>query len=485
MPGSVEAPVSKPLCKIKSVKILGKKCSRKRSNKSNMSLLTAVETAIKSCKEERVRVNGRIHFYRELLQSLAAPDEPETTNDAPTDTATSNPVEMEEMKLLEQALQKALYVRTGTRLSSQVPEGNKPTQLRKDLGAIPKQATSKASSAFKGNQTASRSTLKSAGSDKKVPKKPGTSLKSSATCGPGKCKSTVGKYVNTTDLRSTHRQASKSVQHTASVSTSARSSSPHGEDLTRVAAAASPHAGDTADDTLPQPRRLRSEQRAQWISLRLKQNRMWDKAMAAQRKPAPGRSRFMERVRATDWPRGSPEQIGSLVGRLNRRADELAQQCQTMDLLDQQTPELGAEPGMKENRCSCLTPERLQITAVELQRVAERAKQEWEAWDRWRPEGGCLYAAGPAEDEAIARHLPVTVTYTSEAELRQLEAIRMRLALLRQEIYLQQALLDALSPQLASIVPSCPDRSVLRDVYSLLGEGGQRFPAIILESEPE
>ncbi|XP_061703287.1 tubulin epsilon and delta complex protein 2 [Syngnathoides biaculeatus] len=442
-----------------------------------MSLLTAVETAIKSCKEEQAKVNGRIHYYRELLQSLAAHDEPETTNDAPTDTATSNPAEEQEMKLLEQALQKALYVRTGARLSSsQVPEGNKPSQLRKDLAAVPKRASSKASSAFRGNQTAGRSTLESAGSDKRVPRRPEESLKSSASCAPGKRKTT-------TDLRSAHHRAAKSVQPKVqknTVSTSATSSAPSGEDLTGVS--------DTADDGLPQPRRQQSEQTAEWLSLKLKQNRMWDKAMAAQRKPAPGRSRFMERMRATfptDWPRGSPEQIGSLVGRLTHRADELVRQRQTMDLLDQHAPELAAEPGMKEDRCSCSTPETLQMRAAALQRIAERTKQDWEAWDRWRPEGGCLHAAGPAEDEAITRRLPVTITYTSEAELRQLETTRMRIALLRQEIELQQALQDALSPQLASIVSSCPDRSVLRDVYSLLAEGGQRFPAIILDSEPE
>lgn len=50
-----------------------------------------------------------------------------------------------------------------------------------------------------------------------------------------------------------------------------------------------------------------------------------------------------------------------------------------------------------------------------------------------------------------------------------------------------QALSNILSPQLSSIVPGhgCPDISVLRDVYSLLGEGGQRFPAIVLDSEAQ
>lgn len=51
--------------------------------------------------------------------------------------------------------------------------------------------------------------------------------------------------------------------------------------------------------------------------------------------------------------------------------------------------------------------------------------------------------------------------------------------------FVLQALSNILSPQLSSIVAGrgCPDISVLRDVYSLLGEGGQRYPAIVLDSE--
>lgn len=50
-----------------------------------------------------------------------------------------------------------------------------------------------------------------------------------------------------------------------------------------------------------------------------------------------------------------------------------------------------------------------------------------------------------------------------------------------------QAILDTLSPQLSSMIPGpgCPNLSVLRDVYSLLGEGGERSPAIVLDSEPD
>ncbi|XP_051904909.1 uncharacterized protein LOC127589686 isoform X2 [Hippocampus zosterae] len=449
-----------------------------------MSLLSSVETAIKSCKDEQARVNGRIQLYKELLQSLTAPEEPEPTTDGLIDTAPSSSVETQEMKLLEEALEKALHVRAGTKLSRKDPKGNEPTNFQKELATLPKAMTIKASYAFKGNQTASKVTLKSANSDKKAPKKPVTSSRSSTACGPGKHKSAVYKNVLKTHSKTMH-QAVKSVHQTPPVSITDESITPSGE--LKVSAATASHVkGGTGDHSLPQPRSAENDQKERWICLRLKQNRMWDKVLAAQRKPAPGRSRFMERMRAMfpkDWPPGSPEQIGHLVSRLTHRVDDLAQRCQTMDLLDQQTPEQGAEPGIKEN--VCLTPERLQITAMELRNVAEQAKHEWEAWDRWRPEGVCLYAAGPAEGEAIERRLPVTITYGSESELRQLEATRMRVALLQQEMYLQQALLDALSPQLASIVPSCTNYGVLRDLYSLLGEGGQRFPVIVLDPEPE
>lgn len=48
-----------------------------------------------------------------------------------------------------------------------------------------------------------------------------------------------------------------------------------------------------------------------------------------------------------------------------------------------------------------------------------------------------------------------------------------------------QALSDLLTPQLSSIVCGCPRGSVLRDVYSLLGEGGLRFPAIVVDTDPD
>ena len=50
-----------------------------------------------------------------------------------------------------------------------------------------------------------------------------------------------------------------------------------------------------------------------------------------------------------------------------------------------------------------------------------------------------------------------------------------------------QALSDSLSPLLCSLLggPGPADPSVLRDLYSLLAEGGERFPALVLDAEPD
>lgn len=201
----------------------------------------------------------------------------------------------------------------------------------------------------------------------------------------------------------------------------------------------------------------------------------------------------MERMRATfpkDWPCGSPDKTRALVDRLTRQGRDLTQHYQMKELLAKQTPEAATQLVGKENKHdSCLTLERLQMTAAVLHDFADRVTKEWEAWDRWRPEGGCLCPTGANGvcGDGLITPLPLTITYTTEAELRELEKLRMRVALLQQEIYLEQALLDTLSPQLSSIVPGpgCPSVGVLRDMYSLLGEGGERFPAIVLDTEPD
>ncbi|XP_038556735.1 tubulin epsilon and delta complex protein 2 [Micropterus salmoides] len=443
-----------------------------------MSLLSVVERAIETSKAEQAEINASIQLYRDILQTLTPQpktvfEESECADDPAADTDTS-PGEKEDIELLERALEKALRIRTGTGVSKKDHDRNKKSAPQKEPATtVVEFKEGMQASASKANQTTKRSTSKSAGIDKKEHKKPGASV--SSMLGP---KSAAG-Y---------HSEQSKTIINRNISGKAAAFSTPSLNNTVPVS-----HSEVSGVHSVPRKNGVASDQTAKWKSLRSKQNRLWEKVVALQRKPVPGRSHFMERMRATfpkDWPCGSPDKTRALVDRLTRQGRDLTQHYQMKELLAKQTPEAATQLVGKENKHdSCLTLERLQMTAAVLHDFADRVTKEWEAWDRWRPEGGCLCPTGANGvcGDGLITPLPLTITYTTEAELRELEKLRMRVALLQQEIYLEQALLDTLSPQLSSIVPGpgCPSVGVLRDMYSLLGEGGERFPAIVLDTEPD
>ncbi|XP_030592250.1 uncharacterized protein tedc2 isoform X2 [Archocentrus centrarchus] len=503
-----------------------------------MSLLCAVEQVVKSCKVEQAKLNDRIQVYRDLLKSLTpqpkvSSEETELADDASTDIS---PCEKEDIGLLERALEKALRVRTGSEHSK---KGSKLPGPQKEMGilGVSSMDVTHLSAAHRGSQRTTRSSSKSASLDRKGYRKPALSVCSSlgsrplASSNPGQTKTTDNRNTlqkhPASSAGAVHQQASRKLQQVVPPSVSpdhitsllsknktVRSNVASGDDLRKAAPVAAPssnntvpcsHTNEPGASRLPQQKGLPSEQTAKWKSLRSKQNRLWDKVIALQRNPGPGRSHFMERMRATvfflfveesgkkkqfprNWPFGSPYETRALVDRLIHRGQELTLLCR--ELLAKQMTETTTELVSTEDKYdSCMSLESLQLTAAELQNFADQVKQEWKAWDQWKPEGGCFCptgANGVVQRDGITSPLPLTIMYTTEAELQELERLRMRVALLQQEVDLEQALLDTLSPQLSSIVPGpgCPNPSVLRDVYSLLGEGGERFPAIVLDSEP-
>ncbi|XP_040012496.1 hyphally regulated cell wall protein 3 [Xiphias gladius] len=455
-----------------------------------MSLLSMVEEAIKSRKDEQAKINESIQFYREILKTLTpkpktSSEESDCADAAATDTKTS-PGETEDIDLLERALEKALWVRTGTETSKNKPDRNKESGSRKEPGtsAVTSKDVTQSSAPSKASQTTIKSTSKS---------KPGSSVSStlgsrpSASNNPRQSKSTNYRNIVQKDpvssARVVHHHTARKLQQAGSASGSldhistlhsknktVKSSVLSDDDLGKAAAISTPssndavplsHTDEPGAHSLLQHDGVPSEQAAKWKSLRSKQNRLWDEVIALQRKPVPGRSHFIERMRATfpkDWPCGSPDQARAMVDSLTHPGHDLNQHCQTKEVLANPTPEAATV-------------------------------RECEAWDRWRPEGGCLCPTGAnsVEQDRMIEPLPLTITYTTEAELQELEKLRIRVALLQQEINLEQALLDTLSPQLSSIAPgpACPNPSMLRDMYSLLGEGGERFPAIVWDSESD
>ncbi|XP_054891740.1 uncharacterized protein LOC129363581 [Poeciliopsis prolifica] len=474
-----------------------------------MSLLSAVEEAIKTYKAEQVKLNRSIQFHREILHSLipqqeAGSEEEELVDNAAAD-AESSPGEKEDIELLEQALEKAFRVRTGSEVSKQ-DSSKRKLSTTKETDCMPA-----LSAVTKNNQPIIKSNKKSGSLHRKGHKKPSVSHSSrpSASQKPAQSKNRTQHHPSSAAHAGHHQQTvlagfESPDQITASLSKNktVRSNMPRDDGLSKSASVPRPSSDDmsfsgtdgSGVSSLHQHNGTLSEQIAKWKSLRSKQNRLWDKVIALQKNPEPGRSRFIQRMRTTfpsDWPSGSPDETRFQLHRLTDQAFNLAHLCQTEKILVNEVPEMDTElpSGEQTKSHSGLTPAGLQLAAAELHVLADKVKQEWKAWDRWRPEGGCLCpseAAGLFADGASSP-LPLTITYSTQRELQQLEELRMRVALLQQETYFEQVLLDSLSPQFSSIGPGpgCPDPSTLRDMYSLLGEGGERFAAIVQDPEHE
>ncbi|CAJ1075055.1 LOW QUALITY PROTEIN: uncharacterized protein LOC117832809 [Xyrichtys novacula] len=463
--------------------------AERQPEESSTLLLSAVKQAIKSCKAEQAKINNTIQLYRGLLQTLTP--QPKTKDadcaeHAAADTDASSG-EREDIELLERALEKALRVRTGTLPSKKDPDRIQvPTHLREPATSVVTCKDRKQTPAVSKVNPTSRLSAKSASLDRKELKKPVISSKASRQLQRGVSASGSQGQLHSSPPRSKNKSDTLSG---SKVGKAAAKSAPSSNNTVSVS-----HAGESVASGTPPQSGIASDQTVKWKSLRRKQNRLWDRVVAVQRKPVPGRSHYMERMRAMfpeDWPRSCPDQTRAKVDRLTHQGLDLAQQYQMNECLAQQVPAAAATElgGEKDKYDSRLTPEKLQRRAAELQVCAEQTKKEWEAWDRWRPEGGCLCPSGVSGvwGDGIIAPLPLTVTYTSESELREVEKLRIRVALLEQEIHLEQALLDTISPQLLSTIPGpgCPNISMLRDMYSLLGEGGERFPSVVLDTEPD
>ncbi|XP_029997875.1 uncharacterized protein tedc2 isoform X2 [Sphaeramia orbicularis] len=475
-----------------------------------MSLLITVENAIKSHKSDQAEINDSIQLYKEVLQTLAPQPKKtskiESAGDTSPDTDTS-PVEKEDLELLEEALEKALRVRSGLEPSRKHSSSNKKSGHQNELGAtgVTSKEARQASGVCRGNPTSSRSTSKSATVGRKEDRKCSRSVSSTVGLRPVDCHKTgllkaiknrntiQDHFVSSTGIVQASDQRRPTSTFQSKIKT-VRSAVLSSKDLGK--AAPSSHnlvsfskLEEFGAHSLPQQNGLPSGKTPQWKYLKTKQNRLWDKVVAVQTKPASGRGLFMERMRATfpmNWPCGSPEKIRILVDRLTHQGQDFTENSHTKDLETKQTSAAGrALGGQKNNNDSRLTPETSQMTAADIKNMADQLKQEWEAWDRWRPDQGCLCSTGANSEwqNGIMEPLPLTISYTTESELLELEKLRMKVALLQQEIFLEQGLLAAVTPQLSSSIHGCANPSLLRDMYSLLGEGGERFPAIVLDSE--
>ncbi|XP_057551408.1 tubulin epsilon and delta complex protein 2 isoform X2 [Hippopotamus amphibius kiboko] len=179
------------------------------------------------------------------------------------------------------------------------------------------------------------------------------------------------------------------------------------------------------------------------------------------------------------WPgsRLSVAEVEVEVGRLQKA-------CSLLRL--RMGEELTADPKdwMQEYRC-LLTLEGLQAIVGQylhrLQDLRTVVEQQLGPW----PEGRLPRASSPCAGGADPIWSPQLLLYSSTQELKTLAALRLRVAMLHQQIHLEKVLMGELLPLVSKQEPLGPPWLALcRAVYSLLCEGGQRFLTILREEEP-
>ncbi|XP_064866679.1 tubulin epsilon and delta complex protein 2 isoform X2 [Oncorhynchus nerka] len=488
-----------------------------------MSLLSLVDEAIKLCKVEETKINENILQYREILRSLRPQQEDGKEIELTDDVEKDPDVQLEErreMELLNRLLEKALRVRAGT--APQKDPQNCPGPKKEPVDTTQGKGRALTPGGTKGDKNGIKTTSKkysashlSWGGRGRMGHPVGHSgqgrasmIRSSVQMQKRSVVSSKGFPPQSSGKEVKQAGPPGPVSHDQGQSPQASSAHHQVEVSHRSAAATSfqPPNWDTVSvshmEGMPKthvispPQNGAPTQLTKWISLRTKQSRLWDKVLALQSKPVAERSHFTERVKANfsrEWPTsGSPADTGAQVDKLTQLCTDLSHCYQSERLLTGQTFRTsGTEPATCQKREyeSLLMLEGLEKMVADLWKHVGQLRKEREAWDRWRRLKGegegafCpVRSKGEWGDLSGVTPLPPTLTYTSQAELQEVERLRLRVELLQQEVHLHQALSDTMVMPSA---PGLPNPAALRDIYSLLGEGGVMFPTLVLDTEPD
>ncbi|XP_025733054.1 tubulin epsilon and delta complex protein 2 isoform X3 [Callorhinus ursinus] len=421
-------------------------------------LVAELRDALDACAERQRQLERSLRVSRRLLRTWEpetpaaepAPG-PETNEEVPPPACTPSRQELKELELLTQALEKAVRVRKSM---------SKAGERHEALSLKSRDAATCASTASAPSRASSQ-----AGSQASETKPP------------------RGAHQTTVPARGLPEGRLPSVGDRTRMARGARATKPgpglRDQQITASAAPQAPEAFTLKEKgillKLPMAYRKAASQNsrlwAQFSSTQTSDSR--DAATTA-------KTQFLQKMKMTSgWPGSglSAAEVEAEVGLLRKACSLLRWRMEE---------ELSADPAdwMQEYHC-LLTLEGLQaITGRCLHRVQElRAAVAGQQLKPW-PEGRCPRASMPCEGRTDSSWSPQLLLYSSTKELQTLAALRLRVAMLEQQIHLEKVLMAELFPLVSTWDPQGPSWLVLcRAVHSLLCEGGERF-LTILRDEP-
>ncbi|KAM7091317.1 tubulin epsilon and delta complex protein 2 isoform 1-T1 [Ciconia maguari] len=213
-------------------------------------------------------------------------------------------------------------------------------------------------------------------------------------------------------------------------------------------------------------------------------SRAWERCRLCQTSAdaAAARNRFIERIQTTfcsPMPAFSPAEI----------EEELKVLQDVPSLLSQYVEAEPADhPTLQREYESLLTLEGLQTTISQCLHKLQLLQAAVESQMRLRPDctgdvGNCSPACVPPRgqtcDSAGVLAVPL-LCYSSFQELRDLFALKLQVSMLHQEIALQKVMMAELLPVLESrLYPEASAAQLYRAIYTQLCEGGKRFPVLV------
>ncbi|XP_072453688.1 tubulin epsilon and delta complex protein 2 isoform X1 [Notamacropus eugenii] len=438
-------------------------------------LVAELQGALAACQKKEKELEQAIARCRVLLQPWEDPSPPSPEPARNTETKPAHepaPKDLKELELLTQALEKALRVRKGiSRVQSeQNASSGKATPplvtAQAGPGARPKTSNPKTRVPAKLPTASQRASGRL--------KKPARASSYRGKC-PGNALTHVKQPDNSVPIEGPAQLCPLPSQgQDPGLPTSTPVS------VLREADAAGPSPGPEEGKTQPG---LTSE------TFTLKEKGLWaqvqDSQSSADADVAAAKTRFLERMKATfdlPGPAVSLAEIQEEVNRLDQACHLLTQHLE--ETLDVNGEAATASLSWEQEYRRLVTLEGLQA-AVErhLLRLQELREAE-EQWSHPRFVESSTWGSALCLGRKGFSGSTNRLVYSSVQELQTMTALKLRVAMLKQQIHLEKVLMEELLPLMRSESPAGPAQlALLRAIHSQLCESGERF-SILVRDEP-
>ncbi|XP_068946904.1 tubulin epsilon and delta complex protein 2 isoform X3 [Petaurus breviceps papuanus] len=459
-------------------------------------LLTELQGALGACQRKEKELEQSIARCRVLLQpwEVPHPPSPEPARSPETEPAFTAhepaPKDVKELELLTQALEKALRVRKGispAQSEQSASSGKTAPPLvtaQTDLGARPRTSNPKACVPAKPPTTSQRASsrlkkpARASCHREKASRNALTHSKQSDNSAPIKGPDQLCPLPSQGQVPGLPTSTSVSVLREAGATGPS-----HGPEEEKT------QTGLTSETFTLKEKGTQLQLPPFYKKIASRNSRLWAQVQHSQSSAdtdvAAAKARFLERMKVTfdlPGPAVSLAEIQEEVNRLDQACHLLTQHLE--ETLDMNGEAATASLSWEQEYHRLVTLEGLQ-TAVEQHLL--RLQELQEAEEQWlgprpvesSPWGSALCLGGEGSSGSTG-HL----VYSSVQELQTVMALKLQVAMLKQQIHLEKVLMEELLPLVKSESPAGPAQLALyRAIHSQLCEAGECF-SILVRDEP-